>query len=69
MNYTAVTKPLSFSAYPDGTIEEVKLRHCNTSRGDTKIIGTYRLVKNVKLRVLSKIAGEMFCADRSHLPS
>lgn len=30
-------------AYPDGRIEEVKLRHCNTSRGDTKIIETYRL--------------------------
>ena len=59
MNYTAVIKPLSFSAYPDGRIEEVKLRHCNTSRGDTKIIETYRSVKNVKLRVLSKIAGDM----------
>ena len=69
MNYTAVTKPLSFSAYPDGRIEEVKLRHCNTSRGDTKIIETYRLVKNVKLRVFSKITGEMLWADRSHLLS
>ena len=69
MNYTAVIKPLSLSAYPDGRIEEVKLRHRNTSRGDTKIIETYRLVKNVKLRVLSKIAGDMLRADRSHLPS
>lgn len=30
-------------AYPDGRVEEVKLRHCNTSRGDTKIVETYRL--------------------------
>ena len=31
-------------AYPDGRVEEVKLRHCNTSQGDTKIVETYRSV-------------------------
>jgi len=30
-------------AYPDGRIEEVKLRHCSTSKGSTKILETYRL--------------------------
>lgn len=30
-------------AYPDGRVEEVKLRHCNTSEGNTKIVETFRL--------------------------
>ena len=33
-----------FLAYPDGRVEEVKLRHCNTSEGVTKILKTFRLV-------------------------
>ena len=31
-----------FVAYPDGRVEEVKLRHCNTSEGGTKILKTFR---------------------------
>lgn len=30
-------------AYPDGRVEEVKLRYCDTSQGKTKILQTYRL--------------------------
>lgn len=30
-------------AYPDGRVEDVKLRHCNTSEGGTKILKTFRL--------------------------
>ncbi|KAL9988914.1 hypothetical protein ACROYT_G003409 [Oculina patagonica] len=30
-------------AYPDGRVEEVKLRHCDTSEGNSKIVKTFRL--------------------------
>lgn len=30
-------------AYPDGRVEETKLRHCNTSEGSTKVVKTFRL--------------------------
>ena len=33
-----------FLAYSDGRVEEVKLRHCNTSEGLTKIVKTFRSV-------------------------
>lgn len=30
-------------AYPDGRVAETKLRHCNTSEGNTKVVQTFRL--------------------------
>lgn len=33
-----------YLAYPDGRVAETKLRHCNTSEGNTKVVQTFRSV-------------------------